>query len=50
MNLSRRPTWELKNIITALSLHSWHNTPAETKRLKAAKHEIQRRKKKKGAK
>ena len=33
MNLEKRPTWELKNIVKALSLHSWLNTEEEKKRL-----------------
>ena len=37
MNLDKRPTWELRNMVKALSMHSWHNTEDENKRLSAAK-------------
>ena len=37
MNLERRPTWELKNMVKALSLHSWLNTEEEKERLLEAK-------------
>ena len=37
VNLERRPTWELKVMVKALSLHSWHNTEEEKKRLLEAK-------------
>ena len=39
-NLFRRPSWELRNIVRALSMHSWLNTPAEEQRLKSAKQEL----------
>ena len=42
-NINRKPTWELKNIIKALSLHSWLNTPKEELRLEQAKKELKRR-------
>ena len=42
-NINRKPTWELKNMVKALSMHPWLNTPEETKRLKAAKEELSRR-------
>ena len=41
--MSRRPTWELKNMVKALSIHSWLNSPEETQRLAEAKAELQRR-------
>ncbi len=44
-NLNRRPTWELKNMVKALSLHSWLNTPAENQRLEIAEEELARRSK-----
>tara|TARA_R100000458_G_C8240823_1_gene219951 strand:- start:359 stop:529 length:171 start_codon:yes stop_codon:yes gene_type:complete len=47
MNLENRPTWELKNMIKALSLHSWHNTEEEEKRLVEAKKILKLRKGKK---
>ena len=31
-----QPTWALKNMVKALSMHSWLNTPAENERLSAA--------------
>ena len=37
INLDRRPTWELKQIVRALSLHPWLNTQAENARLERAK-------------
>jgi len=37
INLDRRPTWELKQIVRALSLHPWLNSPEETARLERAK-------------
>ena len=45
MNLERRPTWELKVIVKALSLHSWHNTEEEKKRLLEAKKILKLRRK-----
>lgn len=38
-----RPTWELKNMVKALSMHPWLNTPEETQRLDNAKKELSRR-------
>ena len=35
--VGNRPKWELKNMVKALSMHSWLNTPEETKRLEAGK-------------
>ena len=32
-----QPAWALKNMIKALSLHAWLNTPKENERLQAAK-------------
>ena len=43
MNYTKRPTWELKNMVKALSLHSWLNTPEEDERLRMAKLELKRR-------
>ena len=37
INLDRRATWELKQIVRALSLHQWLNTPEENARLERAK-------------
>ena len=37
INLDRRATWELKQIVRALSLHPWLNTPEENARLERAK-------------
>lgn len=34
--VGNRPDWELKNMATALSLHSWSNTEEEWKRMRAA--------------
>ena len=44
-NLNRKPTWELRNMIRALSFHRWLNTPEESQRLALAKHELDRRNK-----
>ena len=33
----RRPRWEIKAMVKALSLHPWLNTPKEDKRLEAGK-------------
>ena len=44
-NINRRPTWELKNMVKALSMHSWSNTVAEDQRLEIAKEELARRSK-----
>lgn len=35
--IGRRPAWELKNIVKALTFHSWLNSPEDTLRLQAAK-------------
>ena len=45
INLDRRPTWELKQIVRALSLHPWLNTPQENARLERAKKLLKLRKK-----
>ena len=45
MNLEGRPTWELKNMVKALSLHSWLNTEEEKKRLLEAKKILKLRRK-----
>ena len=37
INLDRRATWELKQIVRALSLHRWLNTQQENARLERAK-------------
>lgn len=37
INLERRPRWELRMIVKALSLHPWLNTKEETARLGEAK-------------
>ena len=37
INLDRRPTWELKQIVRALSLLPLLNTPEENARLERAK-------------
>jgi hypothetical protein len=37
INLDRRATWELKQIVRALSLHPWLNTQEENARLERAK-------------
>lgn len=31
------PRWAIKNMVKALSMHSWHNTPEENQRLAAGK-------------
>ena len=41
--VNNRPTWELKNMVKALSFHSWSNTPEEKERLEAAKLELKKR-------
>jgi len=38
-----RPTWELRNMIKALSMLPWLNTAEETQRLENAKKELSRR-------
>ena len=35
--IGNQPTWALKNMIKALSLHAWLNTPEENERLQASK-------------
>lgn len=35
--VGNQPKWALKNMVKALSIHSWWNTPEETKRLEAGK-------------
>ena len=45
INLDRRATWELKQIVRALSLHPWLNTPEENARLERAKKLLKLRKK-----
>ena len=35
--VGNRPNWELINMVKALSMHNWLNTPEETKRLEAGK-------------
>ena len=45
INLDRRPTWELKQIVRALSLHPWLNTQEENARLERAKKLLKLRKK-----
>lgn len=42
--LARRPTAELRNMVLALSLHRWNNTPEEAQRLEDAKRELAERK------
>ena len=37
INLDRRPSWELKQIVKALSLHPWLNSQEEKARLERAK-------------
>ena len=43
MNYTKRPTWELKNMVKALSMLSLLNTPEEDERLKMVKLELKRR-------
>jgi hypothetical protein len=43
LNLSRQPTWALKNMIKALSMMSALNTEEENKRLKDARRELKKR-------
>jgi hypothetical protein len=38
-----RPTWELRNMVKALSMHPWRNTTEETHRLETAKEELTER-------
>ena len=41
--MDKSPTWELRNMVKALSFHPWSNTPEEKQRLKAAKSELAKR-------
>ena len=43
-SVRKRPTWELRNMVKALSLHPWNNTEAEKIRLRDAKLELKTRK------
>ena len=43
LNLSRQPTWALKNMIKALSMMPALNTEEENKRLKNARRELKTR-------
>jgi len=43
IDLKRRPSWELKNMIQALSFHSWLNTKEENARLQLARQELKER-------
>ena len=45
-NLKRQPTYALKNMVLALSMHSWSNTEEEAKRLEEAKKELKLRRSK----
>lgn len=42
--MENRATYELKNMIKALSMHKWLNTSEENERLRQAKEELKRRK------
>lgn len=46
VNVKNMPTWELNNVVTALSTLTFFNTQEETKRLNACKLELRRRNKK----
>lgn len=46
--LKNQPTWALKNMVFALSLHSWRNTKEENERLKSAKLILKNRRKQNG--
>lgn len=35
--VGNQPKWAIRNMITALTFHSWSNTAEETKRLEAAR-------------
>ena len=35
--VGRQPTWALRNMVLALKMHTWLNTPEENERLKAAR-------------
>jgi len=43
IDLKRRPSWELKNMIKALSFHPWLNTKEENDRLQLARQELKER-------
>ena len=45
MNLERRPTWELKNMVKALYIHSWLKNEDEKERLLEAKKILKLRRK-----
>ena len=47
-DLKRRPSWELRNMIQALSFHSWLNTKEENDRLQLARQELKERLKTQG--
>ena len=42
-NLNSHPTWVLENMVKALSMLIWFNTPAEDQRLELAEQELARR-------
>ncbi len=44
MTFEKKPTWELRAIVKALSLHSWLNTSEENERLEACKQILKTRK------
>jgi len=44
-NLNKHPTWVLENMVKALSMLIWFNTPAEDQRLELAEQELARRNK-----
>ena len=35
--VGNQPRWAIENMVKALSMHSWHNTPEENERLVAGK-------------
>tara|TARA_R100000995_G_C3370894_1_gene71692 strand:+ start:239 stop:442 length:204 start_codon:yes stop_codon:yes gene_type:complete len=43
MNIKTQPTYALKNMIKALSMHKWLNTEEENERLALAKKELEQR-------
>ena len=43
LDLSKQPTYALKNMVKALSFHTWLNTQDEDLRLIEAKKELKRR-------
>jgi hypothetical protein len=43
MSVKSQPTFALKNMIKALSMHSWLNTEEEKERLLLAKEELKKR-------